>query len=82
MKTQCERILTYLRRVKKATNVDLMILGTGHVQVLCPHKRVREIEVEDETLGLSMLTPTERIERHYIKSKGGARIVMYHLVRV
>lgn len=83
MKTQCDRILHYLRRVKKATNVDLMMLGTGRVQILCPHKRIEELTliggfVKQEDWRL----PVEKIVRHYIKSRGGARVVQYHLVRV
>lgn len=86
MKTQCERILAYLRRVKKATNVDLMMLGTGRVQVLCPWRRITDLEdmqyYGSPNYVVGQISPTEKIERHYIKSKGGARVVQYHLVRI
>lgn len=86
MKTQCERILAYLRRVKRATNVDLMMLGTGQVQVLCPWKRIEEIEriysAIHPGVPYGYVSYSEKIVRHYIKSRGGKRIVQYHLVRI
>jgi len=84
--TQSERILAYLRKHKKATNMELSTKCGEWIG--CPWKRVDDLEVkyyEKSTgaiYGFGRISSTERITRHTIKTKGGALVTQYRLERI
>ena len=79
--TQCEKILSYLRAHRKATNMTL----TVDLRIGCPHKRLRDLTDPQGMVyqrgpfdGLWRATG-ERITRERVKTTGGAYVTMYRL---
>lgn len=77
--TQCEAILAYLRKHKRATNMEL----TQKLWIACPHKRIAELD-ESVLVWRNGRGPIriERITRSFIKTPSGKRVVQYRLERV
>ncbi len=85
-KTQVQAILSYLRKHRRATNMEL----TTALWIACPWKRIDEITTpygkyvwtsrggkQDEYGNYQ-----ERITRRFIKTSTGKRVVQYQLERV
>ena len=79
--TQCEAILAYLRKHKRATNMEL----TQALWVSCPHKRIADMTGPNGDVfnadGSWDFTGL-RITRTFIKTASGKRVVQYRLERV
>ena len=84
-KTQAQAILSYLRKHKRATNMEL----SHALWVACVWKRIRDAEynyrgsLPDGWGGRAgQVSTTERITRRFIKTATGKRVVQYELERV
>ena len=81
--TQCERILAYLRKHKRATNMELV----QRLWIASPWTRIGEMVSPRNGVVWPWVSgrehwPTERITRTTIKTKSGKRVTQYRLERV
>lgn len=84
--TQCEAILAYLRKHKRATNMELVT----NLRIASPWRRIADMSgrwIHDREAAFTRWVPdaisyTHRITRSFIKTPSGKRVVQYRLERV
>lgn len=84
-KTQHQLILSYLRKHRTATNMELQ----QALWISCPWKRIEEMTLRDGYIWAAyggrldeIGWYADRITRRFIKTPGGKRVVQYRLERV
>lgn len=79
-KSQCERLLAYLKRHKKGITVLEAFTELG---ICCLHKRIAELEVVHASLGGGVTVPLvrHRITRTWTTLPSGARVIRYSLAK-